>query len=140
MNVVAKADSLYGDSRRLKHPREIEYEIFSRVTRRLVEAIPASVRTGNAPVGATPSPSLRILPDFAAALHENSRLWTALAIDLSHPDNGLPVDLRARLLSLASFVFKETGRILSGDGGDPNALVDMNLAIMRGLRERGTTG
>jgi flagellar biosynthesis activator protein FlaF len=134
MNIATKAGTLYDGARDIRSPRELEYEILSRVTGRLATALakPAT-RSGGSGV-------LRITPELAEALHQNTRLWTTLAADLAHPDNGLPAGLRAGLLSLARFTLAETGRILGGEGGDATALVDINTALMRGLRQGGAGG
>lgn len=68
----------------------------------------------------------------AAALHDNRRLWTALAVDLAAPGNGLPQSLRAQLFYLAEFSLLQS----SGALRDPallTALIDINRAVMRGL-------
>jgi flagellar protein FlaF len=68
----------------------------------------------------------------AAALHDNRRLWTALATDLAAPDNALPGGLRAQLLYLAEFSLLQSRAALR----DPAALaglIDVNRAVMRGL-------
>ena len=46
--------------------------------------------------------------------------------------NKLPAPLRAQLFYLAEFTEKESRRILRDDAA-PNSLVDVNVAIMRGL-------
>jgi len=133
MNIATKASSLYGAARDLRSPRDLEYEIFSRVTGQLQAALDEPpLQSAN-----EPRARLRLTPRLAVALNENRRLWDVLATDLAHPDNGLPADLRAGLLSLARFTIAETGRILAGLG-DAAALIDINTAVMRGLRQRGS--
>ena len=68
----------------------------------------------------------------ASALHDNRRLWTALATDLAAAGNGLPDGLRAQLFYLAEFSLLQSRAALR----DPRALValiDVNRAVMRGL-------
>lgn len=123
MNVATHAHSLYGQARSLKTPRDLEYEVFARVTGRL--------RRAQALVGAA------AMPERIAALDENRRLWTLLALDLAHPDNAYPRDLRARLLYLADFSLRTGDRILGGEdaSGDlVEALVEINTMVMRGLQ------
>lgn len=98
-------------------PRSIEHEAFATATRRLNAALSA---TGD-------------FPALAAALHDNHRLWMLIAADVAEPSNGLPPDLRARLYYLADFTRHHTSRVLAGDA-DAQALVEINMAIMRGLR------
>lgn len=99
--------------------KSLEYEIISRITYRLGQA----ARTKKTDY-----------PGLVAALHENRRLWTVLAADLMDSDNLLPDDLRARLLYLAEFVSVHTGRVLSG-AAKVKPLVDVNLAVLRGLKQ-----
>jgi flagellar protein FlaF len=125
MNIVAHAPSPYAEARGLKTPRDLEYDLFARLTGRLKTA--AGKAEG------------RLTSDLAAALQDNRRLWTTLAVDLAHPGNGFPAELRARLFYLAEFTMKTSDRIVAGDVAldDPDGLqtlVDINTAVMRGLR------
>lgn len=100
-------------------PRGTEYELFARITHRLK----AAHAGGN--------------PDFAAlahALHDNRRLWTALAADVADAGNGLPAELRARIFYLSQFTGQHTSKVLSG-AASPEVLIDINTTIMRGLRQ-----
>jgi flagellar biosynthesis activator protein FlaF len=72
-------------------------------------------------------------PALARAVHDNQRLWGALADDLLLETNGLPAALRAQLLGLAEFVRRHSAQILSGRASVA-PLVDINTSIMRGLR------
>jgi len=96
-------------------PRAIEYEIFAQVTARMRSA----ERAGS-------------FPALAAALHDNRKLWTALAGDVAEDDNGLPDALRARLFYLAKFTTEHTSKILAGKE-QVGVLVEINTAVMRGL-------
>lgn len=71
-------------------------------------------------------------PAMVQALHDNRRLWTALAADVSKPENALPAALRAGIFYLAEFTLHQSRRILSGEA-DAGALIDVNTAVMRGL-------
>ncbi len=124
MNSFATARAAYarpaGPARSL---RSIEYDLFARTTQRL----------GDAWAGRA--------TDFAAlvgALDDNLRLWLTLATDVAHPDNGLPGDLRARLFYLYEFTATHTRRI-QGGAAEIDALIDINTAVMRGLRGNGGT-
>ena len=97
-------------------PRSSEYTAFERITARLARAA-----SDNA-----------ALPERAAALHDNRRLWTTLATDLATAENGLPVELRAQLFALAEFSLAQSRTALR-DPAALSALVDINHAIMRGL-------
>ncbi|PWK59790.1 flagellar biosynthesis regulator FlaF [Roseicyclus mahoneyensis] len=74
----------------------------------------------------------------AAALHDNRRLWTALATDLAGADNALPQGLRAQLFYLAEFSLVQSRAALR-DVAALQGLIDVNRAVMRGLAgEAGT--
>jgi flagellar protein FlaF len=98
--------------------RSVEYDAFARVTARLRTATETRSR-GLAPL--------------AEALHENRRLWTLLASAVADPANRLPHDLRARIFYLAEFTAHHSNLVLSGEG-DPAILIEVNTAVMRGLR------
>lgn len=67
------------------------------------------------------------------ALYENQTLWRKLAMDVAHPDNLLPDELRARLIYLAEFTEHHTRKVISRtDTAMP--LVEVNAAILRGLK------
>jgi flagellar protein FlaF len=72
-------------------------------------------------------------PRLAQAIIDNQRLWGTLADDLLLDSNGLPVPLRAQLVSLASFVQRHSLAVLGGRASMA-PLVDINTAIMKGLR------
>lgn len=119
MNVVERAREGYGRAAvPIKSHRAAEYETIARISHRLRAA--AKIRKTH-------------YAEFVAALHENSRLWTTLAVDVANPDNGLPRDLRARLFWLAEFTDKETRRILRNEG-DVAILIEVNAAVLQGLR------
>lgn len=100
----------------IRTERDTEYDVISRVTRMLRQA----------------GPDCRS-PDATMAIHKNNELWTILASDLAHPGNSLPDEVKAGLLSLAGFVLRH-GQAVLGGGGSLQPLVDINLAVMRGLR------
>ncbi|MHC0051958.1 flagellar biosynthesis regulator FlaF [Actibacterium sp. D379-3] len=105
----------------LRTPRSIEYGVFAQITARLKAAQSA----GN--------PGF---PAFAAALHDNRKLWTALAADVAEPGNALPEALRARLFYLARFTQEHTSKILGGQE-QADVLIEINTAVMRGLGQSG---
>jgi len=102
-------------------PRMIEYDLIGRVTQKLT-ATWAKRRTD--------------FPAFAQALTENQRLWSTLAADVAEPGNGLPAPLRAQLFYLYQFTV-EHSRTLLEDKTSIDVLVDINTAVMRGLRGEG---
>ena len=73
---------------------------------------------------------------LATALTENLQLWSALAADVAEAGNGLPPPLRAQLFYLYEFTAGHTGAVLN-NRGSVEVLVDINTAVMRGLRGDG---
>ncbi len=102
-------------------PRAAEYEVIARITRRLSAA--TARRKEN-------------YPDFVTALAENERLWSTLAMDVADDGNGLPQALRARLFYLYRFTAEHSRKIRIGQA-DPGVLVEINTAVLRGLRSEG---
>ena len=114
MNVIEQARQAYAPVQpHLQTPRSIEARAFSEVTARLSRQ---------------PQP----FADLVAALHDNRTLWTLLASDVADPANGLPTDLRAQIFYLSEFTDHHTRRVLQQEAG-VEALVDINLAVLRGL-------
>ncbi len=119
MTTLNMAETAYAQNKApIRTPRSTEYDAFARVTHRLKTAAD----------GGTAG-----FAHLAAALHENRRLWTMLAADVAEQENALPRELRARIFFLAQFTTIHTSKILRGED-DVDALVDINTAIMRGLR------
>jgi flagellar protein FlaF len=101
-----------------KTPRALEYELLARVTKALASAW-ASRKS-----------------DFSGlmtALDENLRLWATLAADVAEPGNGLPAPLRAQLFYLYEFSSQHSRAVREGTAS-VEVLVDINTAVMRGLR------
>lgn len=122
MNAHAQAIAAYGTpTNAQKTPRAIEYDLFAQITARMRAAVSG---------GATHFPQL------VAALDDNRRLWNELAFDVSSPDNQLPEQLRAQLLGLVQFTLNQTDAIVK-QNSDPEILIDLNVAIMRGLKGHG---
>ncbi len=124
MNALNMAQTAYAASQTpVRTPRGTEYEAFARITHRLTTA----VARGRAAFGS-----------LAHAIHDNRQLWIMLAADVAEDENGLPQDLRARIFYLAEFTAHYSRKVLA-DGADASVLVDINTAIMRGLRKSGDT-
>ena len=102
--------------------RGTEYEVIARITQRL-KAAAARTDTDFA--------------SLAAAVTENQRLWMTLALDVANGDNQLPRALRAQLFWLYEFTDQHSRKVMAGEAG-AGVLVDINLAVLRGLR--GETG
>lgn len=124
MNAIQKAVSAYGDnSTALKTSRNIEYDVFARVTRQLQIYADRSRAE---------------FPKFAMALHKNRQLWVTLAADVSSDMNMLPRDIKAKIFYLSEFTDQETRKVLTGKASVAG-LIEVNKAIMRGLSQAGDT-
>ena len=73
-------------------------------------------------------------PDYVKVLHQNVQLWNALSADLLCEENKYPTNLKASLISLSIWVEKHTRKVLH-EGGDVDALIDVNRSIVSGLFE-----
>ena len=102
---------------RAESPRDAEYRLFAQVTRALLEAAQLDPKD---------------LSGRIDALDWNRRLWSTLAADCSHPDNGLPKPLRASIISLSMWVSRHTTLVIKGED-EIEALIEVNRMIMQGL-------
>ena len=122
MNSQTMAKAAYAQDRApIRTDRGTEYELFARVTHKMRQA------------------AARGKPGFAAladAIHQNRSLWTLLATDVAGKDNQLPRDLKARIFYLCEFTQDYSGKVLS-KGASIAPLVEINAAMMRGLRDGG---
>jgi flagellar protein FlaF len=115
------AQNAYGnETHPMKTSRDIEYDAFARITRRLKDAS-ARGRSG--------------FRDLAAAIHDNRRLWVILVTDIVDKKNPLTAELKARIMYLAEFTDTHSRSVLKGDA-DVGPLIDVNTAIMSGLQAR----
>ncbi|MEL7091358.1 MAG: flagellar biosynthesis regulator FlaF [Pseudomonadota bacterium] len=122
MNATSQALRGYAENAQsTRSERRSEYDVVARVTQGLRDA-------------ATRAKS--DFPAFAEALYLNQRLWTALVVDLVDDRNPLPADLKARLVYLGEFTNHHTRKVLR-DGASVMPLLEINLAVMRGLKTEG---
>lgn len=103
--------------------RDLEYDLLARATKALTNA------ARQRPID---------FPALFAAVDENQRLWSALAADVAEPENGLPPKLRAQLFYLYEFTAQHSQAIREKDAS-VDVLIDINSAVMRGLRGQGGT-
>ncbi len=113
------AATLYAESTRSTGtPRGIEYHVFATVTRELSKLKSDEVnRPSQLPV----------------AIHNNLRLWSIIGADVARNGNGLPKELRSKLFYLSEFTRVHSAKVLAGEA-KADVLVDINTAVMRGLR------
>ncbi len=106
--------------RQVETPREIEYRLFTAVTRALIEAAEL--------------PRIEISKRMDA-LDWNRKVWTFMASDCADDSNGLPDQLRANIISLSIFVGKYSSEIMQkNESFEP--LIEINKAIMQGLQSQ----
>ena len=71
---------------------------------------------------------------LTGALDALEALWGIFLKDLANPDNALPVELRAGLVSIGRWIFMRASEIREGGAADLDALIDINTSILRGLQ------
>ena len=99
----------------IRTPKSAEYEVFAKVTAALRRAT--------------------TMPERARAIADNRLLWITLAADVAGDGNKLPAQLRGRIFYLAEFVTQHSSKLLNSRQ-ELAALVDINTAIMAGLRQQ----
>jgi len=120
MNAFNMAQSAYANSATpTRTARGTEYDAFARITHRIKSAAHDKSKF-NA---------------LVAALHDNKKLWSILAADVSDDNNTLPDELRGRIFYLYEFTAHHTSKILRKEES-VDALIDINTAMMRGLRSQ----
>ncbi|HLW91739.1 MAG TPA: flagellar biosynthesis regulator FlaF [Roseiarcus sp.] len=67
------------------------------------------------------------------ALFYLRRLWSIFMNDLNHPENELPQQLRAGLISIGIWMNKEIERVRTGATGDLTPMIEINEIIRDGL-------
>ena len=102
---------------RAESPRDTEYRLFAQVTRALIEA-------------AAMDPSE--IGRRADALDWNRRVWSTFASVCGQPENQLPPQLRASIISLSIWVGKHTSLVIRRED-DIEPLIEVNRMIMQGL-------
>ncbi|MGR3617487.1 MAG: flagellar biosynthesis regulator FlaF [Paracoccaceae bacterium] len=122
MNIALHAKGAYsGVASPARTHSDVEYEALARITKRIRSS--SEVDRSN-------------FAALAEALHDNQKLWDTFACDVADKKNGLPDELKARIIYLAEFTRHHTSAILSKQA-DVGPLVEINTSIMRGLRMRG---
>jgi flagellar protein FlaF len=104
-------------------PRDAEYRLFGQVTLALMDA------------SKLPKTDIQARAD---ALDWNRRMWQTLAADCSAPDNALPPQLRAQIISLCMWVRRQTSAVMRGQDTF-DSLIEINRIMMQGLAARGAS-
>ncbi len=74
--------------------------------------------------------------EFNEALRYLEDLWSILLEDLILPENALPKELRAKLVSIGIWVLKRCATIRDGAGHDFQAFIEVNNSMLKGLKGR----
>ncbi len=62
------------------------------------------------------------------------RMWATLLEDLASPDNALPKELRAEIISIGLWVIRESENIRLGTSSDFKPLIEVTTALYEGLQ------
>lgn len=106
-----------------RNGRRAEYDVIARITHQLRN---------------TAVNSKSDFPSYASALHLNQQLWTRLVVDIVDKNNPLPEDLKARIIDLSDFTRTYTRKILR-EKAPIMPLLEINMAVLRGLKTEGPT-
>jgi flagellar protein FlaF len=98
-------------------PRRIEFRLLSQVT--------AALRTAKS------QPNDR--QKFYNALVWNKKVWDAFLCDLIDDRNQLPKPMRKSLVELATWVSKQTFKVMDGNA-TIDSLIEVNGSVMDGLK------
>ncbi|MSO73329.1 MAG: flagellar biosynthesis regulatory protein FlaF [Rhodospirillaceae bacterium] len=100
-------------------PREVEAMAFTKAAVLLDEA---KQKTGS-------------IEEYSKALRFNHLLWTIIQADLTEPENNLPDEIKANIMSLTIFVDKQTTKAMrSSNAADLEVLININRNLAADLR------
>ncbi len=120
MNAIRQAQNAYGQTNNpIRTIRGTEYDAVARITQRLKSAAAREPLDMSA---------------LAGAVLDNRSMWTLFAIEVADQDNPLPQELRARIFYLSEFTNEHSRKVL-GRTASADALIEINTAVMRGLRD-----
>jgi flagellar protein FlaF len=68
------------------------------------------------------------------ALHFLNRVWTSLLEDLGSPENGLPKELRANLISIGLWLLREAEDVRQGRSDNFDGLIEVSQIIRDGIQ------
>lgn len=107
----------------LESPRQLEYRLFSSVTRALLDIRPLMQSKHPADVA-----------KIASAIAWNRDVWNHLMPEVLDENNPLPKETKVSLINICLFVNKHTERVSQGQATDVGPLIDINRNIMDGLK------
>ena len=68
------------------------------------------------------------------ALHFLNRVWTSLIEDLGSPENQLPKELRANLISIGLWLLREAEDVRQGRSDNFDGLIEVSQIIRDGIQ------
>lgn len=68
------------------------------------------------------------------ALHFLNRVWTSLLEDLGSPENALPKELRASLISIGLWLLREAEDLRQGRSDNFDGLIEVSQIIRDGIQ------
>jgi flagellar biosynthesis activator protein FlaF len=68
------------------------------------------------------------------ALHFLNRVWTSLVEDLGSPENALPKELRANLISIGLWLLREAEDVRQGRSDNFDGLIEVSQIIRDGIQ------
>lgn len=68
------------------------------------------------------------------AIHFMIRVWTAFVDDLGNPDNELPKELRANLISIGLWLLREGEEVRQGRSQNFDGLIEVSQIIRDGMQ------
>jgi len=68
------------------------------------------------------------------ALHFTNRVWTTFVEDLGNPDNALPKELRANLISIGLWLLREAEEVRQGRSDNFEGLIEVSQIIRDGIQ------
>jgi flagellar protein FlaF len=71
--------------------------------------------------------------ELVDALFYLRRLWVIFIDDLNDPNNELPAQLRAGIISIGVWMMKEIDRVRDGATNDLTPMIEINVLIRNGL-------
>ena len=68
------------------------------------------------------------------AIHFMNRIWTTFVEDLGNPENALPKDLRANLISIGLWLLREGEEVRQGRSQNFDGLIEVSQIIRDGMQ------
>lgn len=72
--------------------------------------------------------------ETSEALHFMNRVWTSFIEDLGSPDNEMPKELRANLISIGLWLLRESEEVRQGRSQNFDGLIEVSQIIRDGIQ------